>query len=58
MADVVALLQQAIRMVNAGAKPRLLEWHVERLRKSLPDEGEVLESADLLIECIKFRDAS
>ena len=39
VADVVELQQQAIQMVNARAKPHLLEWHVECLKKSMPNKG-------------------
>ena len=52
----IVILQEAIRIVNAGAKPHLLEWHVEDIKKALLDEEEIRESADLLIKCVKFRD--
>ena len=52
----IVILQEAIQIANAGATPHLQEWHVENIKKALPDKEEIQESADLLIECVKFWD--
>ena len=56
LANRIMILQEAIQIINAGAKPCLLEWHMEDIKKALLDEEEIWESADLLIECVKFQD--
>lgn len=56
LADRVVILQHAIQIVNAGANPRFLQWHLKYIKKALPNEEELLEAADLLIECIEFGD--
>ncbi|KAF8119137.1 hypothetical protein EV363DRAFT_1203395 [Boletus edulis] len=51
LANRVIILQQALRMVNAGANPRLVQWHLKDIKKLLPQEEDVLEAVELLAEC-------
>lgn len=57
LACSVLNLQHALRLVNAGANPKLAEWHVKRIQSALPGDDDIVEAADLLLECIRFRDA-
>ena len=57
VAQSVTLLQHALKIVNAGADLKIVQWHLRRIQKALPNDEEVLEAADMLVECIKFRDS-
>ncbi|KAF8119140.1 hypothetical protein EV363DRAFT_1160392 [Boletus edulis] len=52
LANRVVILQQALRLVNAGANPKLVQWHLNHIKKLLPEEEDIQEAADLLVEYV------
>lgn len=57
VAQKVLMLKHAVRIFNAGADAKIVKWHVQHIQKDLPDcDSEIMEAADMLVECIKYMD--
>ncbi|KIK74657.1 hypothetical protein PAXRUDRAFT_19653 [Paxillus rubicundulus Ve08.2h10] len=50
----VVILKQAIDMVYCGGKPKLLEWHLERVKKAMPNDPDISDTMEFLVECVSF----
>ncbi|KIJ07912.1 hypothetical protein PAXINDRAFT_18915 [Paxillus involutus ATCC 200175] len=54
LVEQVVILKQAIDVVYSGGKPVLLEWHLERVKKAIPNDPHILQAVEFLTECLSF----
>ncbi|KAF8431679.1 hypothetical protein L210DRAFT_3507780 [Boletus edulis BED1] len=50
--QVARQIWQTLQMVNTGADPQLVWWHLKEIKKMLPQEENILEAMELLMESV------
>jgi hypothetical protein len=52
LGDAVQLLKYSLEFANMGANPKMIEWHLQRVKSMVPDNVEVADAVTMLCECI------
>lgn len=54
--DSISLIRDSLKIMMAGGKSTLPLWHIRRLKRLVPSSPEIEEAADMLYDCIYYKD--